>query len=1067
MIDAKYRIMVSVFFAFFAKIMLDLFAVTTILINIREVDFLRTIVYTCFIGIVVMYVYNQIHRRYLFSYSIVFVFALLLVQYALFFGYPKVFEYPYFNTTLVGFVFVGNILLLRLFDSIKIRTNFDNSSHILNYAKVAGIIFAGITTLVLYSKYELLYVNTYYTVSFFAFIISLILIVSSVLRNTNYNAIIENIQEVRIENRVTKLLTNKYFISLLLAAFLIGAIIYLSFRLFSLNLLEVPLDISLIEILSFYAISTGVLGALLEKYFKKKLLIHIGVKGVLFILPIIVLIIGVFFLMYYYFPVLKQNRDWIFLFFIGVIMFLGILHISFEYIVWPSVYNLYQPINISTRIDFYNKSFVFGLLLGICIIGYINYNYVIKFEYEIQLLSFAIIIVGVLNLLINQFPLYKHYRLALQNYLDNQSEKIVRSKSLFKNIESYKRYKGIQFVRFINLLNIINPLISRKAISETINSDDYFCQRFSIGKAADFIMLELQGDLDKIKSDKYFFASPNRDMVMYLIGRFNEIRSRMSDDIYYIDQLAISKKNNERVLGATLAYYCSGEIKERIIKRLLNDSESYVIYKAIVSSQEYNNDCIIEALVDKLDDQSVGNAALSTLLSCGEHIVKKLEKAFYKTGQTEKTQLRIIQLYGEIATVDCVEYLIKNLNSSNQNIINASLFALSKCKLNLPEEKIILLYHEVEELCEVLVWNMSMLLDIENKHKDSLLVSAMKTEIEGNYSNLFNLLSLLYDSKSISLIQINLFSGDADQVAFALELASVLFKGNTKHLLIPILQPVSNSEKVHMLRSTIPTESLKVSEIYEILILRDSKWINQWTKACAISELAKLDGVNYKELFVANMINDDSMLRELSSKSLYNMDKEFYLRNKEDLGVKYVSLFSADVLSFIESDDTLAQSVPLLKYDIITFLQTIPEFSDITGEVLKQITNYIKTVSVKRDEVVETLYNGSINNYFYVLYSGEVSVYIGNIEVKRYKDSCFISSLEVADINSSIIRIVCKNDAVMYRISPSELMELFTIRESVPESFVKHTDNNKLTEYGYFLKEDKVKNIVEKHDALV
>ena len=142
-------------------------------------------------------------------------------------------------------------------------------------------------------------------------------------------------------------------------------------------------------------------------------------------------------------------------------------------------------------IDFYNKSFVFGLLLGICIIGYINYNYVIKFEYEIQLLSFAIIIVGVLNLLINQFPLYKHYRLALQNYLDNQSEKIVRSKSLFKNIESYKRYKGIQFVRFINLLNIINPLISRKAISETINSDDYFCQRFSIGKAADFIMLEL------------------------------------------------------------------------------------------------------------------------------------------------------------------------------------------------------------------------------------------------------------------------------------------------------------------------------------------------------------------------------------------------------------------------------------------------------------------------------------------------------------------------------------------------------------------------------------------------
>ena len=46
-------------------------------------------------------------------------------------------------------------------------------------------------------------------------------------------------------------------------------------------------------------------------------------------------------------------------------------------------------------------------------------------------------------------------------------------------------------------------------------------------------------------------------------------------------------------------------------------------------------------------------------------------------------------------------------------------------------------------------------------------------------------------------------------------------------------------------------------------------------------------------------------------------------------------------------------------------------------------------------------------------------------------------------------------------------MELFTIRESVPESFVKHTDNNKLTEYGYFLKEDKVKNIVEKHDALV
>jgi ATP:ADP antiporter, AAA family len=1053
------KIFLAVFILVFAKVLADIPLFTAFLLNINKVDLFSIIGYTSLIGMIVIFLYSKLQQVYPFIYATLFYFLLVFIVAGSYFYFATVSSTEYTLMLTPGFIIIGNLLLFIFLKGLSTRVSDENlfaTDTLINYAKYAGLLAGSILILYLFLENKVMDFRFFLTSSLVGILLAFVAMTDLILTVKGGNEILENPQTIKVKNNARRLAQNPFFLVLLVTAITISVMVTFSYRLFLYT--SIPryhTYVTVIRLFGFYTVFIASLGILYECFLRDKMMLYLGIRNSIRLLPIITVLFVAAVLINVYLLHYGPTSDNYFVFLIAAVLLMGLGHFVFENISLPTTYSFYMPINLEIRNDFYVKSFVLGMLSGIPLAFVISKIILYFFDIgEVQILPYTILSGIVVLYYLNSLPVYRIYKKELQNYLDIQSRNLIINKGLFRDIVNNNpdNFKGTQYVRYINLLYLTNPLLARKVIDFSILSEQNFNQRVGLIKAEKLFMLEIIDNLFAIRKSKYFISSPNRDKIESTITRFIEVTQRMESQ-KYVDQLSISKENNERVFGAKLVYYLKTKDKNKIMKRLLKDPELPVVLNAIISGSLSKEKELIKDITDKLDNPALGNAAYATLLSCGEIVIPILEESYYETGQTEKVQLRIIQLYGEFANEEATEYLLKKLNISNQNIISSALSSLSKCTLTLSEEKTAMLKHELEELCQILVWNLSFCVDLGKNTCSKALTQALDDEVETNFNRMFNLLSLLYDAKSVKLTHSNLFSSDLEKINFALELASVLLKDEIKLLILPLLQPLGHEEKVRIMQNQIPTEKLNKKDVLHALIQRESKWINQWTKACAMAELTEDFRDSDITLLIAHMINPDTMIAELAISSLIGINREVYFENKSIFGEKFLSLFDNSFLTRIENIDVEKKpEFPFLKYEIINYLQQIPELSEISGEILKKLTDNIIPIKIQAGEIIEEIDNVDIQNYFYVLFSGSVTLLINNQHVKTYGKESFISTIDLMPDEQSRVSLYCDKDSILYQISSHGFIELLTLYDIIPESIIRQSNNKKLNEFEDYIK---------------
>jgi hypothetical protein len=1052
------KIFLAVFLLIIAKVIADIPLLSTFLLNINKVNLFNVIGYTSLVGMIIIFLYSKLQQVYPFIYATAFFLFICISIPASYFYFSSIYFSELLLILIPGFIIVGNLLLFIFLRELSTRISDENlfaTDKQINFAKYTGLLVGSIIILYLVVERKFLDFTYFQVISLCAFFLAFFALTSLILSTNGGNDILENPQVIKVNNNFRKLIRNPFFLVLIITAISISLVFTFSFKLFvSASLPRYHTYITVVRLLGFYTIFISIIGILYERFLRDKMILYLGIRNSIRLFPIIIVFFAIGILINVLLLKYHATSENYFIYLIVIVMLMGLAHFTFENISLPTTYSFYMPINLDVRNDFYIKSFVLGMLSGIVLAFTITRTITNVFDLqESQVLPYAAILTVILLYYLNSLPVYKNYKKELQNYLNVQSRNIIINRGLFRDIinNNPDDFKGTQYVRYINMLYLTNPVLARKVIELSILSDQNFNQRVGLIKAEKLFMLDVLEDLITIKRSKYFLSSPNRDKIESIIARFNEVNQRMNSQ-KYVDQLSISKENYERVFGAKLVYYVHNEHKVKIIKRLLKDPELPVVLNAIISGCSSDEKKLIKDISDKLDNPALGNAAYATLYSYGEIIAPILEDVYYETGQTERVQLRIIQLYGEIANEEATDYLLKKLIISNQNIITAALTSLSRCNLMLSEEKTAMLKHELEELCLILTWNLSFCVDLNKSECSKALQQALRVEIDSNYDRMFNLLSLLFDSKSVKLIHSNLFSSDLEKINFALELASVLFKDEIKLLIFPLLQPLSNDEKVRIMQSQIPTEKLHKRDVLHALIQRESKWINQWTKACALAELVEDFRESDANLLVAHMINPDTMLAELAINALIRLKPDLYYENKAIFGEKFLTLFDNSFLNRIENEHSKVVEFPFLKYEIINYLQEIPELSEISGEILKRLTDNILPIKILAGEIIEEIDNVDIQNYFYVLYSGSVTLLINDQHVKTYGQASFISTIDLLPDEQSKVSLYCDKDSILYRISSFGFIELLTIYDIIPESIIRQTNHKKLGEFEDYVK---------------
>jgi signal-transduction protein with cAMP-binding, CBS, and nucleotidyltransferase domain len=199
------------------------------------------------------------------------------------------------------------------------------------------------------------------------------------------------------------------------------------------------------------------------------------------------------------------------------------------------------------------------------------------------------------------------------------------------------------------------------------------------------------------------------------------------------------------------------------------------------------------------------------------------------------------------------------------------------------------------------------------------------------------------------------------------------------------------------------------------------------------------------------------MIAELSAMSAFQINKETYYENKAILGQNFKAVVSDKALETIEQgEENNKDKMPILKFEIIKYLQKVDEFSDIPGEILKYLTDHITPLHFQTNEEIEKIDNLDISNYHYIIYSGTISLFINDRFVKTFKENTLISTLDLLIDYNATITLIANSDTKLYKIHPSEFTDNLNIYDEIPISIVKNTAASKTKPYNEVLKHDRL-----------
>lgn len=1061
------KLYLLVFFLMLGKSVFDLHTFTHVFsIQHLHTHITEIIAFTGIFSLVMVTLFNYLQRAFVFTISMAFTYlAIFSVIVGFFFLSQETGLHPYMPMVLS--VSMGtNFLILLLIRGLQIRIGEAKIKQIERSSNLAGhiaLVLGGgiyILLLVVIKEHNPILLSAKGISSFSAgsIFVSLLFLQSLAKKDKRTQRILDNLQEVKVNQKLHKLLTSRYFISILTTTALASASLAYCYSLFiTTNISHYANSWTLLKILGISVVVYALLSIAYELFLKEKAFYNLSIKIHLILMPVLLLAFGIIYLVNtFHFKITPGNELF---FFIPIVacVFLVVSHYSFINLFMPVVNNLFLPVNNGDQSDFYTKSCYWGFSLGLIIMA-ASSQYILPQINLINNSGYVVMAVAIvlLSILINRYLIYSNYKAALQDKLQKEAGNKTLSTSFIETtINKLATISGHKIIRLINLIHIINPVETKKALHSLASSDDVHIQRAGLVSAIRLYLLEIYDKMHTLSCSKYFPSSPNRDKIELLLARFEGIKTKMQKS-YYVRQLSISKHQNERVHGAILANYAPEEERVDILKRLVNDSALPVAKNAIVSASGYTDKELVSFIIDKLGTNELSNASYACLLHAANQAPDLLEEAFYKTGQTEKVQLRIVRLLGDMANEKAVEYLLKKLSYPNQNIISASLEALSKTNFTLPDKKAVTIKHELEEVCKYIVWNTSLILDLERHKGSGELAEAMEVEIQYNYKSLFDLLSLLFNPGSIELIRKNLWHSDYQKVAFALELASLIIANEAKPMILPLLRPMSKSERIKKMQAIFVTEKMSHRDVLYDIIQRDYKWINPWTKACAIMELARLGQQEDLSVLLGNMVNPDPMIAELAALSVLKIDNQEYFRNKEIFADDFKNIIGSKSIQAIEQwHANQKRSIPLLKFEIIKYLQQVDEFKLIPGEILKHITDIITPLQFSKGQHIKTITNLDITNFHYIILKGEVLMQINGNTVDRFGENVFLSSLDLLIDYDVEISLSAETDAMLYEIAPSEFADILSFYDEIPKSIISTKNTTQAEVFRKVLKNDK------------
>lgn len=913
------------------------------------------------------------------------------------------------------------VLLLSFWGIFGRLFNFRQSKRIIGWIDTGQLIAAIVATFSIPLTYRIVPNTSDYLLFCAASI--LVCLALLVVITSSFSIAKDNPREfgpaVRQETSLSRLLRNPYV--LLLGTFLFVSMITFVFNQFAFQQLireQYPDERELTNFNAFFTGSVFGLSLIMQTFVNNKIISNYGLRISLFLLPIIV---GIFTLgslatgVTMGFDKNDSPAGFVFFFlFIAISrMFNWTLRDSLENPVFKLFFiplDARIRFNIQTKVEgLVNESarFIAGLLIfGVAFLPFFK---------VIHILVLLLILVAIYFYVVHR--MYNGYRSQIKAKLENadfQQDKLEKgfARVTSRLEEMLLKPQASKAVFSFRLLEKINSANVPAWINTLLKNEDEPARQYAQERMNEVKGLSVS-DKYVIRADENLPDNQSRnllsksDLRMILENGGDITKAR-------VQKLSRSANPEDRHYAAELLLHTSLDECTRFLMELLSDNEPKVRNTAIKTAVKKYNHEVVNALIDNLADPVYSSQAMNALVLIGQATLPALESAFYRSGQATQVMMRLVQVMGRIGGQKAKDMLWSKIDYPDKVVVSQVLLSLGEAGFKAGISQITRIKHAIEADIADIRWNLSAIQEIGEDGFADQIKKSLRWEIQSDIEHVYMLLAMLYDTHSIQLVKENIDSGTSEGITYAVELLDVFLTDQLKQRVIPVLDDLTDNERINRLDAFYPRVRLNARLVLKFMINRDFTQANRWTKACILFQIGTQRIEDFNLDLIAQLFNPDDLICEIAAWALHQIDPEEYHENTTRLGrVKKKEL-----------DDLILRAQRMTCFEKVLFYQRIPVFADTTGVTLSYLADISSEIRLSKGASL-TL-DTSRNNDFHVIVSGSVKFFERGEEKATFREGQFVGEMLSAPNFLNTNFIVAQTDLVALRFNKDQFYEILS-----------------------------------------
>ncbi|MGC4021633.1 MAG: hypothetical protein QM734_06675 [Cyclobacteriaceae bacterium] len=769
---------------------------------------------------------------------------------------------------------------------------------------------------------------------------------------------------VKKETRFDKMFQDKYVV--LLAWFLITSMVTFIFNQYSFQTLlnqQYPVQRDLANFIGYFNGTIYLLSLVMQTFVNDKLISTYGLRVSLFVLPIVTSLFALCAFStaaLFGFSVGTDSQAFVFFFlFIALTrLFNSMLRDSLENPIYKLLF-----IPLDNRYRFGIQSKIEGVIneSGRFIAGLLVFVFSQIVFFKIFWIPAIVMVLGLVYVFLIR-NLHTGYKNKIRSKLESSEfhqDKLEIgfahiTSTLQTQLEDKKISKAVFSFKLLEKLNPskVNVWVNTLMKNKREEAQDYAQRRMNemkgLSVSENYVV---RIDKNRVDTDgKNILSGVDLEQILKNGGEITKSR---------IQKLARSHDPGDRLYAAELLLHSDAPENTAFLTELLSDTDTKVRKTALATSAKRFNAEVINAVIENLNNPLYSNLAMSSLVLMGNQALNHLDSGFYRSGQNTQTILRIVQVLGRIGGAKAKELLWNKIDYPDKVIVSQVLLSLGESGFKAGIAQVTRIKYAIETDIADLTWNLGAIRELGEGTQSEEVKLALRQEINHDIEHIYMLLAMLYDTRSIQLVKENIESGTSEGTTYAVELLDVFLSEQLKMRVIPVLDDLSDYEKINRLEVFYPRVNLDSKLVLKFLVNRDFTQTNRWTKATVIHQIGTQRITDFTLDLIAQLFNPDRLIREISGWALNQIDPKQYEINARRLDEDHARWLNRAVLK--NSNDK-----KLMLYEKASFFQNISVFYGIPGLTLSHLADIAKEHKLNNGEHLSI--DERLNNRFLLSY---------------------------------------------------------------------------------------------------